>query len=146
MPSPQSPRTLIAGCGKGSLIDSLRDNGFEAYGFDISENLDYDSEKTICADVRDPHTPTLAARMFGVEEWDYIITEKLLSCLTEHEAHAACHHLRRNAELIHQVVPNSDTTSTSLPMSEWRQLCDPTDEDTWFEAYQPIEVNGTLVP
>lgn len=148
---PSGEKVLIVGCAYGYTIEYLVDNwNVDAYGMDVSSwavnqadtatsygGRIYQGDITANNAVKDIQKATPGGK-FAV-----IMTESVLSCLTDAEAQTATDQCRNEAQqtAVHRVwsTDGSDINTdyyNGKSLAEWQSLCDPNSSDDWMTDYQ----------
>lgn len=144
--SPQNANVLIAGAAYGYTVDYLWQNyGTTAYGIDISDHAASQNADVIQGDIRNKNDVKSAVRLVS-GKYDVILTEAVLSCLSDQDAAHACELLRKECDtLVHRVWSSggSDINDhgrsnwyTEHTISEWQQICDPNGQDIWETEHE----------
>lgn len=135
--APDSPRILVLGCAHSSALEWLLWDGMDAYGIDSDrwglDLLDVDEDRLRRDDVRRPHLLDRAREDFGVERFDVVYTERLLSPLGREDAVGLCRRLRECGgvgQLVHLCWPIG-AANPGEELEEWMEACDPGGEDVW---------------
>lgn len=78
---------LVLGAAYGYGVEALLDHGVEAFGLDISEwCVEQDATgRVLLGDALDPEVLAIAAANAGVEGFDLVVSEGLLSLLSDEE-------------------------------------------------------------
>jgi len=112
---------LDVGCAKGFLVESLRDRGVEAYGFDISE---YAISK-VRDDIR-PYCWVSSAREGIQRHYELIICIEVCEHLAEEEANEAVRQMTSHADtVLFSSTPTDFTEATHVnvrPIIDWLRL------------------------
>jgi Methyltransferase domain len=114
-------KTLDVGCAKGFLVESLRDRGVEAYGFDISEyaiGRVRDDIKQYC---------WVGTAREGIEgNYDLIICIEVCEHLPEEEANEAVRQMTSHSDIVlFSSTPSDFTEATHVnvrPIIDWLRL------------------------
>jgi hypothetical protein len=148
--APNGQALLIAGCAFGYLVDQARQAGYNAWGCDgsawaVSQAVVSQVQQ---ADVLVPAQLDAVANAAGLRgnppRWDLLVTEDLLTCLTDAEIPTALANLRARcrANLAHLVTP-LDPATTQDPRITWKSYAD------WKAIVSPPDVllgeNGQAV-
>lgn len=136
-------RVLDVGCGKGFLVESLRDRGVEAYGFDISEY----AIGEVRADVR-PYCWVAPVTAGIKERYDLITCIEVCEHLSQDEAAQAVRQMTIHSDaILFSSTPSNFSEPTHVnvrPIIDWLRLFSefsfaPDDAfDTAFVAPQAI--------
>lgn len=149
---------LIVGCANGYTVDWLIQNGVDAYGMDISSwaisqapdsisDRLYQGDATVEKDVK---SVTQSIKPKG-NKFELIVTEAVLSCLTDSEAQSLCNAVEGYTKYtLHRVWANRktetkggggnwDTYYNNKTLSGWKTLCDPNSDYIWKDEreFQP---------
>lgn len=151
--NPNNITVAVIGCAYGFTVKELVEHNTDAYGIDISSWAVSNSPSgytVVQGDVLSS-SDLKNARQGGPPEIVY--NECVLSCLTDSEAVTACNNMRSEAKqtVLHRVWTTggsdlgedlSEGWYNSKTLSEWKNLCDPDGEDSWysekeFQQFQP---------
>lgn len=144
--APIGQKVAVWGCGFGYLVDMLVAEGYDAFGYDASSYAIARGKALL---------PSIAGRLFvrnalvagdmtpsrrdaglqGNQRFPLLITEDLLSCLTDAEIAAALTNLRgiSTSNLLHilttfdSTAPAHDPRCTWKTVNEWRAVVSPPD-------------------
>jgi 2-polyprenyl-3-methyl-5-hydroxy-6-metoxy-1,4-benzoquinol methylase len=116
------PRTVLdVGCGKGFLVESLRDRGVEAYGFDVSEY----AISEVRPDMR-PYCWVGSASAAIDKDYDLITCIEVCEHLPESDAHEAVRQMTSHADtILFSSTPSDFTEPTHVnvrPVIDWVRL------------------------
>lgn len=151
----REPVVVVAGCGAGATVESLREHDVAAYGFDASRSIlktapPSTRERLLEADIRDEGLVASLREAFEIDEIDVFVTECMLSFLTVDEATAALGRLRSSSgvgAVLHLIridppvaAQEGDIDATVLPPAEWRAACDPDGADIWRDAMERLDL------
>lgn len=148
--APNGQKLAVWGCGLGYFVDDLVTLGYDAFGFDL--------EATAIADGQ-VEMPQIAARLFvrdctvaadvdaargdagihGNKSFDLMVTEDLLTCLTDEEIAVALPLLRgtSQANLLHIITPAQDVAANQAkadPRLNWKTRAE------WLALLSPPDV------
>lgn len=129
-----STSVLVVGCAYGFTVEHLAgEMGVDAYGMDVSEYAIGKAPPSIngrlfLGDITDPED------VKDVGDFDCVVSEALLSCLTDREAVAACENMEHiSGELvIHNVWPHENEKYNIKTVEEWRTLIN--FDHFWFSS------------
>ncbi|WP_222920155.1 methyltransferase domain-containing protein [Natrinema sp. SYSU A 869] len=151
----REPVVVVAGCGAGATVESLREYDVAAYGFDASQSIletaaPSTREWLLEADIRDEDLVTSLREAFGIDEIDIFVTECMLSFLDVDEATAALARIRETngvGVVLHLVridppvaAQEGEIDATILPPAEWQAACDPDGADIWRDALERLDL------
>lgn len=112
-------KLLEIGCAKGFLVKSLRDNGVDAYGIDISTYAIGECEPEVASYVNVGDARDLSA--YSRNEFDVVFTRGLFSCLAENEIQGVIDEIGRiSKQSVHVLFPDvPEEYYTKHTMAEW---------------------------
>ena len=114
-------KALDVGCAKGFLVESLRDRGVEAYGYDISEY----AIGEVRADIK-PYCWVGSARDAIRENYDLITCIEVCEHISDSDAREALRQMTSHADcVLFSSTPNNFTEPTHVnvhPIIDWLRL------------------------
>jgi 2-polyprenyl-3-methyl-5-hydroxy-6-metoxy-1,4-benzoquinol methylase len=123
-------KVLIAGCGYGYLVKHLVGLGVDAYGADasdwcVSQAATVAHNRVLKADITNRAQLTSALTFAGLRtngRFTAIVTEDVLTCLTDAEITLALSELRRISQVLFHIVTAVETEADRLPEFNWKTL------------------------
>jgi hypothetical protein len=145
--APNGQKLAIWGCGFGYLVNLAVSAGYDAYGFDASSYAINRGKALL---------PGIAARLFvrnalvsgdmtparrdaglpGAQRFPLLITEDMLTCLTDAEISTALTNLRgiSSSNLLHMVWPLDPLSPSQDPRCNWKSI------PAWVARLAPPDV------
>lgn len=147
--APNGQKLAIWGCGLGYLVDEAVTLGYDAYGFDVEPTAISDGQAEMqgiaarlfvrdCTVAADVTAAKSDAGIHGNKSFDLLMTEDLLTCITDAEISVALPLLRgiSQANLLHLLTPTNpiaanqakaDSRLTWKTKAQWAALLEPPD-------------------